>query len=177
MAKATPTAPAAPKAPAPVGAPAAVAAGNQPSAKPGSSEPKAKKEKIARVYHPALMPDAEGKPTVQLDSIPSDFDPKLHKPFRRKDLKDETLHFDIQIQKLEKKIESLRQQKEESKKLGGIKDRASAKKLLALQKRIDEVTKTLEGSGVDVAALLQQLKAKAAEKEAAKTEETEPAKA
>lgn len=168
MAKTTPTAPVAPRAPAPVTAPSGNAA--QPSARPGSAEPKAKKEKIVRVTHPALQPDADGKPTVQLESIPQDFDPRMHKPIRRKDLKDDTLHFDLQIQRLEKKIEQLRAQREESKQLGSVKDRASAKKLLALQKRMDEVTKTLEASGTDVTALLAMLKAKQAEKEAGKTE-------
>jgi len=174
MAKATPTAPVAPRAPSPVSAPVA---GQAPSARPGTTELKAKKEKIVRVTHPALSPDAEGKPTVQLEAIPQDFDAKLHKPIRRKDLKDETLHFDLQIQRLEKKITDLRRQKEESKQLGSVKDRASAKKLLALQKRMDEVTKTLEASGTDVTALLAMLKAKQSEKavEPTATDATTPA--
>lgn len=170
MAKVTPTAPAAPRAtaPAPVGSnPAA-----PPSAAPGTKEPKAKKEKkdkVKKAWHPALEPDAEGKPTKTIAKIPDDFDPKLHRPFGRKNLEDESLWYEIQARKFEAKAADCRRQGEEAKKLGSVKDKQSAKKLLALQKRIDEVTKTLEGSGVDVAALLAALKAKADEK---KPEET-----
>lgn len=134
-----------------------------PSAAPGTKEPKAKKEKkekVKKIWHPLLNPNAEGKPTSQLDKIPDDFDPKLHKPFGRKHLKDESLFFELKARKYDALAADMRRQAEQAKQLGGMKDGKSAKKLIALQKRLDEQVAKMTAAGVDVAALLAAVKAK-----------------
>lgn len=154
MAKVNPTAKSAPAAPA--------------SARPGVQEPAAKKPekaKVVRVLHPALQPDGEGKATTKLKEIPADFNPKLHKPLTRKHFEDESIFLELKAREFDAKAANLRKQAEELKKIGTVKDRGAAKKLLSLQKRIDELTKDLAAKGVDVDAIKQALFSKQAAKE------------
>lgn len=139
---------------------------------------------VKRIYHP-LLEAAEKvleksqkkvmRPTKQLDTVPSDFNPKIHKGLRRADFVDESVFLEHKAQLLELKAKELREQAKDLKTLGGIKDRADAKKMLTLQKRMTELTAKLAGSGkVDVNAImgkfmtqLQEAQKAAAEQQAA----------
>ena len=124
------------------------------STKPGEPAPKAKKEKVKRILHPALKPNAEGKPTEKLDGFPADFDPKVHKPLRRVNFKNEAPLLLQQADKLEAKAKALRAEAEACQKLGSQEERAKAKKLRDMFLRMEEIKSQLAGEGVDVAALM-----------------------
>lgn len=154
-----------------------------PSAKPGTVDPVAEKPaKVKPVFYPGLEAKpvvVDGKPklnkagkeivrpTKKLDAVPADYDPKKHKPLGKADFADESIFLELKAQRLEQQAADLRKQAADVKALGSIKDRGAAKKLLNLQKRIDELTKDLEGKGVDLTAI----KAKLAASMAAKTEQ------
>lgn len=115
-------------------------------ARPGAKEPKAKKEKKVRIAYPV--------PEGGLEAVPADFDPKVHKPLGRKNFKNEAVWYELKAQELEKKAASLRVEATNIGKLGNVKDRAKAKRLLDLQKRMAELSESLVAEGVDVEALL-----------------------
>src|SRR4051812_38955543 len=85
--------------------PAHAKVANAPSAKPGTQEPKAKREKKPKVER-IDYPVPEGK----LLELPADYDPKKHKPLRRKDFKDEALYLDIAAERAEKHAKRLREE-------------------------------------------------------------------
>lgn len=116
-----------------------------PSAKPGTTEEKAKKEKRVRVEYTV--------PEGGLESWPTDFDPKTHKPLKRKDFKDETIWLESKAADYERRAQAMRVEIETTKTLGSSKDRAKAKKLLSMQKRMEEMQKEMEAEGIDVGAL------------------------
>ena len=173
MARVTPTA-AAKTAPAPQKAASngpqtnTTAAAQQTSevASGGNTNPDGKKPRkprattaVKRIHHPLLQAqektiEKSGKkvirPTAKLKEIPADYNPKLHKPLSRRDFDDESLALEWQAKGYEEKAKSLREQATELRGMGGIKDRAEAKKLLALQKRMLEMTASLEARGVNV---------------------------
>lgn len=114
---------------------------------------------VKRIHHPLLQAqektiEKSGKkvirPTAKLKEIPADYNPKIHKPLSRRDFDDESLALEWQAKGYEEKAKSLREQATELRGMGGIKDRAEAKKLLALQKRMLEMTASLEARGVNV---------------------------
>ncbi len=122
-------------------APAAAA-----SARPGTKDEKGKKEKKVRAQYAI--------PEGGLTAWPADFDSKLNKPLKRKDFADESLFLLSKADEYDRRAKALRQEAEESKKLGSIKDRAKAKQLLKMQKRMKEMTDAMAAEGIDVAALL-----------------------
>lgn len=125
-----------------------------PAAAPGNKDPKAVKEpKVKRTYHPATL-DEEGKPRKRLDAVPADFNPKIHKPLGRKNYKDEGAWLEAKATELEKKAKDLRIEAENSRKLGNVADRANVKRLLAMQKRAQDLAAELLAQGIDVNALL-----------------------
>jgi len=125
------------------------------SAKPGTEDGAAQKEKVERIDY--VVPEGG------LTEVPADFDPKKHKPLKRKDFKDESVFLLSRAAELEKKAAWYRTEAENVKKLGSVKDRVKAKRLLAMQKRMQELQASLAAEGVDVAALLGTLEATAAE--------------
>lgn len=123
------------------------------TAKPGTVDEKAKKEKKpGRVAYPGLKA-ADGT-DVKLKAIPTDWDRKAHKGFSRKNFEDDALYLEWRAQQFDHAAAALRKQAEESKKLGNVKDRAKAKRLLQLQKRLGELQKQLADQGINVEALL-----------------------
>lgn len=127
------------------------------AAKPGTTDAAAKEPKKGKVLYPALVgpKDAEGKDTIiPLKEVPKDWDPKAHKGLRRKDFSDEALFWDWRADRMELQVKKIRAHAEELRKLGTVKDRSRAKKLLSMQKRIADLKAQLEGEGVDVDALL-----------------------
>lgn len=120
------------------------------SAAPGTVDETAKK--VVKIEYPGLV-DAEGN-EVRLTAIPKDFDHKTMKPLGRKDFADESLWFEMQAERCEAKAKHYRQAAADFKKLGNVKDRAKAKKLVQMQRRFDELKAQLASQGIDVASLL-----------------------
>ena len=124
---------------------------------------------VKRIFHPALevaekILEKSGKkvlrPTKQIESVPTDYNAKLHKPLNRRDFVDESVFLEFKAVQLEQKAQAMREQAKDLRTLGGIKDRADAKKLLALQKRMAELTDKLRAGGkVDVDAISQKFAA------------------
>jgi hypothetical protein len=134
---------------------AAPKAGPQaPSAAPGAKEPKAKKEKKAkRVDYPGLK-DAEGKP-VSFETIPTDFDSKIHRPLPRRAFKNEATFWELKVTAAEKHLAKVKQMAEDAKKTGGLADKGKAKKLLNMLARAKELEAELAGElGADELAKL-----------------------
>lgn len=71
--------------------------------------------------------------------VPPDFDRKKHKPLSKKQFADEAYFLTLKADEFEARAKRLRAQVEDMKKLGGMKDKAKAKKLLSLQKRMAEL--------------------------------------
>lgn len=114
---------------------------------------------VQRIFHPLLEAkektlESSGKkvmrPTKKIAEIPADYNPKLHKPLKRNDFEDESIWYELQAQKLEAKAKELREEGKQLKTLGGVKDRADAKKLLAMQKRMLELLTQMQSKGVKV---------------------------
>jgi hypothetical protein len=116
------------------------------SARPGTKDDSGKKAKVERVEYTV--------PEGGFTEIPSDFSSKIHKPLKRKDFKDEALWFELRAAELEAKAKRARAEADNVRKLGGVKDRAKAKRLISMQKRMAEISEQLTAQGVDVAALL-----------------------
>jgi len=133
-----------------------------------------------RIVYPGLYKpsDVAGADPVRvkLKEIPADYSPKKHKPMTRKDFEDETLFFELQAQVCERKAKRFREMAEESKKLGGVGDVKAAKKLLGMQKRMNEMVAALKKDNPELnvedllANLTKQLEEGAAEKEVAAVE-------
>lgn len=127
------------------------------AAKPGTADAKAAKpakEKIVKILHPALEADKDGKPTKKLKEIPADLNVKRHKPLMRKNFEDESMFFELKAREFDAKAADFRKQAVEYKALGGAAKSGAAKRLLAMQKRIDELKKQLTDQGLDVGAIL-----------------------
>lgn len=125
------------------------------SAKPGTKDASAgDTKKAVKVLHPALEPNDEGKPTKKLTEVPSDFDPKLHKPLKKGDFENEAVFMRMKADELEAKAKKLREDAEVVEKLGNKADRAKAKKLRAMQEKMTDLRKQLEEQGIDVDELL-----------------------
>lgn len=132
---------------------------------------KPRKPIAKRIHHPllkAVEKEVRGKKRMvaseQLAEIPADFNAKIHRPLGRKDFKDESLWYEVQARKLEAKAADLRKQGEDLKALGGIQDRAEAKKLIALQRKMAELTASLQKKGVDTSRLTARIAADLAKK-------------
>jgi murein L,D-transpeptidase YcbB/YkuD len=124
----------------------------------------AKRKQVVKpkICHPAFVPDAEGKATVKLDAVPTDYDPKKHKPLSRANFNDETIAMAWQADDHERAAKRLRAEIEQLKTVGMVKNQTTAKKLVKIMSRLDEIKATLANEGVDVPQFLEALKAKAA---------------
>jgi len=118
-----------------------------PSAVGAPVEPKAKKGKVTKVDHPAL---ADGK----LETAPADFDPKVHKPLKKKDFKDEPAYLEFIAAGLDKKAAALREQATKIRTLGNTASSSKVKTLMKMQERMAELMATLKQQGIDVDTLL-----------------------
>lgn len=117
------------------------------------SKPKAKKkkDKVEKIDFPGLLNDQ--KEAVLLEEWPADHDPTKHKPLKRNQFKCESIWYFKQADIAEARAKKLREQGEESKKLGSSKDAAKAKKLLTMLKKAEELKAQLKAAGVDVDGL------------------------
>lgn len=131
----------------------APAAAPKASAAPGTKDEKAgKKAQVKKVVYPGLI-DKDGAPT-KLEAIPTDFDPKTHKPLKRTDFKDEGLFLEMRAADLEARAAKLRKEASTIRELGSAADRAKAKKLLLMQERMQELMASLREQGIDPDAIL-----------------------
>lgn len=155
MATATPAAPKsavaagdkqAPNALTPPAAPASTAPG---TADEGGKKRKKKDkgEKVKRVKYPNVPEDG-------LDTWPADFDPKVNKPLRRQDFKDETVWLERKAEQFEKAAARMRDEAKTIKSLGTTGERGKARKLLKISKELESLKEVLKAKGVDVEALL-----------------------
>lgn len=134
-----------------------MAKSNAASAKPGAKAPAAKKEKKVRVKYSAPENAAWVNEDGKLIAAPEDFDPKANKPLQRKDFADEATFFEMQANVYEARAKRCREKAEESKKLGGAKDKQKAKKLISMTKRLNELKASLQEEGFDVDSLMASL--------------------
>ena len=127
----------------------------KPAAKPS---PKAKAKPADKVVYPGLIgkdPKDDSKTIkIRLDAYPDDFDPKVHKSLKRNDFTNEAIWYENEAAKFDKKAADMREKAEQARKLGNVKDRATAKKLMAIQKKAAELRESLAEQGVDVDALM-----------------------
>jgi hypothetical protein len=125
------------------------------SAKPGTKDDKAK-AKAKRVDYAA--PDkAEWVDDKGLFTrLPDDFDQKKHLPLKKKQFADEYAFLILRAEQLEKQAVKMRELAEQSKKLGNVKDRVKAKRLVQLTARLEELKKSLAEtmSPEEIAALI-----------------------
>lgn len=131
--------------------PAASAAPGSKGSEAAVAEPKGK------IAHPALKVDADGKPTVKLESVPADFDPKKHKPLKKTDFASEATFCEMRADEFERKAADLRQEAELIRKGGGKKAAQKAKRLAKMQERMEALKKELAESGIDVESLMASL--------------------
>ena len=147
---------------------AKVTPSNQNPGAPVEAPKKPRKQAVKREFHPLLNPQPAKtkkgkdviKTTAKLDAIPADYDPKKHKPLARLNFTDETLWYELKAQELDKKAAALRQQVVDAKALGALKGSKSAKKVLTLNKRIEDLFGSLKADNASpemVEAALQRL--------------------
>ena len=116
--------------------------------KPQARKPQVRKPKVP--YDGPVQRNADGK----FDAVPEGYSSKKHKPLLKADFVDDALWYLMKAAEYDRKAQWFRDQADQSKKLGGSKDKAAAKKLLKMQERFAELRKNLESQGIDVAALL-----------------------
>lgn len=86
--------------------------------------------------------------------MPTDLDLKKHYPLKRGDFEDETIWLIARAETFEAKAVSYREEADDWKRLGSIKDRVKAKKLITMQRRMADLKTQLQAQGIDVDALL-----------------------
>jgi len=121
----------------------------KPSAKPGSKgdakAKKEKKEKQPKVDYKApdgaAFVNAEGKFTAS----PEGYDSRKHVKLTKKDFAEEHVFFGWLADKAQHTADKLRKKAEESKKLGGLKEKGKAKKMLKAMAEYAKLEKELRG--------------------------------
>lgn len=144
------------------------------AAKPGTKSDAGKKpvkeKKTRQAYTPTVDDPSWVNEDGLLTALPEDYDPRAHLPLKRKDFADEALYYEWLAGVYEVRAKKLRQKAVDFKKMGSVRDRGKAKRLLNMQKRMAELRKQLEDEGVDVAAMLETIEEPAEEEtEAAAT--------
>jgi hypothetical protein len=148
--------------------PNATAPVKAPPAKPAAKAEKKVKsgERGPTVFHPALEAKAvDGvlKPTKKLQAWPADYKTTQHKPLSSAHFEDPAVYYNGKADRLQRVVDKLRQDALQAKTLGGVKEKGTAKKMLQLQKRLDDLKTELSGKGVDVEAMLKLLAVKQAD--------------
>lgn len=131
------------------------------SAAPGTSAPEGKKEKKERIEFLTTLDTPEGaegpaKLTYGDERLQS-FDRKTHKPLKADDFVAKHHFMKYKADDFEAKAASLRSDAEKLEKLGDIADVKKAKRLIALQKQMADLTASLEADGQDIGALMEAL--------------------
>ena len=128
-------------------------------AKPVAAKPEAaaaakakKPSPLKKNPYPGLF-DAEGA-QVKLTELPEDYDPKAHKPLKKSDFAHDYVFMRVQAGMLQARAERMFEEALTLEKLGSPKDRVKAKKLIAMQKRMEELKAELAGEGIDLDAIM-----------------------
>jgi len=103
---------------------------------------------------PTVNEAGETVPFAGFTEIPADYLTTKHKPLSKSDFVNEAAFFIARAVRLENKALAYRRQAEDCGKLGNVKDKKQAKKLLDMQRRMSEIKASLAAEGVDVEALL-----------------------
>lgn len=122
------------------------------STKPGTQAPTTKPKKSEKVPYPGLN-IVDGKVTTPLESWPTDFDSKAHKPLKKEDFKDEGPFYDAMAERHERAAKKCRQLAQDARTLGNAQQRAQVKRLRAMQAAMAALAQELAAEGVDVSAL------------------------
>lgn len=120
--------------------------------KPAAPEEEPKPSRGKEVFEQVDSSDENIYPFSE--AVPEGFDFDKHKPLKKRDFKEEYLYYEFRAEDLERKAAKLREQAEESKKLGSGKARQKAKRLVKLKSQIAKLTESLKESGVDVESIL-----------------------
>jgi len=107
---------------------------------------KVRKERVKkhRVMYPGLVPDSEGKATVQLVEWPADFDPAVHVRLKRRNFTNEAPFLLKRAEAFEAKAKALREEAELIGKAGSKEEQKNVKRLGKLMK---DFTSLLGGMG------------------------------
>lgn len=108
-----------------------------------------------RKPHPAIKDD------TKLKELPPDYDYFKHASIKRKNWESDHLFFGYKANEHEARAAKFRQVADECKKMGGVKERAKAKRLFKMQEKMQELEKQLREQGIDVDAMKAEAKAKA----------------
>ena len=92
--------------------------------------------------------------TIKLKEVPETYDEKVHRPLRKENFEGDDWYYIHKAEQLEAQAQWNRKQAEDYRKLGGVQDRAKAKRLLDMQSRMAELKAQLAADGVDVEALM-----------------------
>ena len=114
-----------------------------------------------QVKYPGLF-DADGNP-VLLKEFPEDYDPSQHKPFIRKDFVDESIWLNWKADMMEEKAKKYRDEANLISQFGSAEARKNAEKLLKARQKFEDLKKQLEGSDIDVDAILSSISEGASE--------------
>ena len=127
---------------------------NVTTTEPGTEDEagKGEEEKVkGRQAHPAV---AELGEDDRLEEYPPDFDFDRHKPIKRSTFTHDWQYFAYKSDECVHRGTKFATMSEEAKALGSTKERGKLKRLKAMQEKIAELQKELEGKGIDVEALL-----------------------
>ena len=122
-------------------------------ARPGNTG-RQKRETIEKVDYTSPEGSTNVDENGKLLAWPEDYKSSVHKPLKRDAFADESVWYHEKANQFEAKARKFRTEAEQITKLGGIKDRTTAKKLVKLHARLAEMAASLEAEGVDVSALL-----------------------
>jgi len=96
-------------------------------------------------------------PQGGLKEVGSDYSISKYKRLVREDFASESDYLDFSASELEKRAAKMRQNSNDYRAMGNLKDPKKAKKLLKMHRAFDELRKQLEGDDVDVESLLKTL--------------------
>jgi hypothetical protein len=119
------------------------------STKPGEPAPEAKREDVKRVPYPGLNADAEGKTTTKLKEYPTDFDSRKHVQLRPPDFENEAPLYEHRAKELRARADKYDKAAVLARTMGSVEERKNAKKLIALQEKMQMIREELIKGGHD----------------------------
>jgi hypothetical protein len=123
-----------------------------PAGDPGEAPEAGRRKRTPKETYPGLI-DGEGV-DVKLKAVPGDWDAKKHAPFKKGDFEDEAVFLDWKADVFQGRADRYRNEAERYRKLGGVQDRAKAKRLLNMQSKMTDLIADLRSQGVNVDELL-----------------------
>lgn len=87
-------------------------------------------------------------------AVPEGFSFDEHKALKKKNFETDALYYEHRAVQLELRAKKFREKADESKKYGSRKEQSTAKKVLKLQEKMNELKAQLAAQGIDVESLL-----------------------